>query len=282
MLAERSVLRRPRNLAIALVVLALLAGGLWWGLVRPGSCGSGPASAPARANPTGPNPSSGEPVDLEGWKLTLPEAGEKGHAASVSPASSSAPWLTREDSGGLTFWAPVCGATTPNSEHPRTELVSLNNFKAGTSGQHTLTASVAVSQAPAGNQDVIIGQIHGADDISSVPFVMLHYTAGQVRVVVKEKQSGSTSDKYTLLTNVPLRAWFDYAISDNGDGTVTFSATSGTTGRFTIPIPEPFRGATVRFQAGSYQQGDPSEDTAPAPNGALVTFARLRENIDSP
>src|SRR5207302_4582391 len=131
--------------------------------------------------------------------------------------------------------------------HPRTELVSLNNFKAG-SGQHVLRASLSVGQAPATNQDIIIGQIHGADDISSVPFVMLHYDAGTIRVVVKQAQSGSTSNKYPLISGVPLGARFSYTISDLGNGSMTFSASYGTSTRsITAAIPQPFRGATVRF-----------------------------------
>jgi len=256
------------------VVLALIGGGLWWGLSRPKKCDLAVASPrPAGVDLAAPDTTTGGEVDLAGWKLTLPEAGAKGTAATRTPAASVPPWLTRENDGRLTFWAPVSGVTTPNSKHPRTELVSLNNFQAGTS-PHTLTASVAVSQAPAENQDIILGQIHGAGDINSVAFVMLHYTAGAIRVVVKKQQGGTASDKYALLSNVPLGAWFDYAISDNGDGNMTFSARYGSdTRQVTVPIPEPFRNATVRFQAGNYQQGT----TCNEHDGALVTFSNLRE-----
>jgi hypothetical protein len=267
--------RRPSHLIIAVVVvLALIGGGLWWGISRPKKCDLSVASP----RPTGvalpaPAPGTSAEVDLAGWKLTLPEAGAKGTAASRTPADSVPPWLTREDDGRLTFWAPVAGVTTPSSQHPRTELVSMNNFQAG-SGPHTLTASVAVGQAPAENQDIILGQIHGAGDISSVAFVMLHYTAGAVRVVVKKQQGGTASDKYPLLSNVPLGAWFDYTISDTGDGNMTFSARYGSNAQqVTVPIPEPFRNATVRFQAGNYQQGT----TSNSHDGALVTYSNLRE-----
>ena len=218
-------------------------------------------------------------VDLSGWKLTLPKASEKGTAASINPADSAPPWLTRDNSGCLKFWAPVNGATTPNSEHPRTELVSLNNFKAG-SGQHVLRASLSVGQAPSTNQDIIIGQIHGADDISSVPFVMLHYDGGTIRVVVKQAQSGSTSNKYPLISGVPLGARFDYGISDNGDGNLTFAARYGARSpHVTIPIPAPFQGATVRFQAGAYQQGEAGQGGA-EDDGARVNFFTLDEGPD--
>jgi hypothetical protein len=282
----------PRRVLIALVVLALLAGALWMAAVRPTAQvapvpaplpatpepvtppSAGPSTLPSPPPSTPPKPAPTGPVNLAGWKLTIPEASDKGTAASVNPAASKSPWLTRGDSGSIKFWAPVDGATTPNSQHPRTELVSLNNFKAGTS-PHTLNATLVVAQAPSANQDIIIGQIHGADDISSVPFVMLHYDAGTIKVVVKEAQSGSTSDKYPLITGVPLGARFSYTISDLGNGNLVFSASYGASTRsITTAIPEPFRGATVRFQAGAYQQG---ESSSGATDGARITFYTLRE-----
>ena len=217
------------------------------------------------------------PVNLAGWKLTLPQASEKGTAASVEPADSVPPWLVRAGDGSLNFWAPVDGVTTPNSTHPRTELVSLNHFKAGTSPR-ALRASLTVAQAPRENQDVIIGQIHGADDISSVSFVMLHYTAGALRVVVKERQSGSTSDNYPLLSGLPLGARFGYTISDTGDGNVTVAASYGSQHpKITAPIPTAFRNATVRFQAGAYQQGEKSSG---AEDGARIIFYSLTEGSE--
>src|SRR5207342_1317786 len=100
------------------------------------------------------------------------------------------PWLTTADNGGVTFWAPVDGATTKNSSHARTELVQRDTFAAG-SAPHTLTASATVTQLPNENPDVILGQIHGAEDIKSVAWVMLHYFDGAIKVVVKQAQSGS-------------------------------------------------------------------------------------------
>ncbi|HEX4361413.1 MAG TPA: polysaccharide lyase family 7 protein [Pseudonocardia sp.] len=254
-------------------------GGLGQALPRLGQAVGGVTNGVGNGLANGVNGVS-RAVDLSGWKLTLPKASEKGTAASINPADSAPPWLTRDDGAGcLKFWAPVDGATTPNSEHPRTELVSLNNFKAG-SGQHVLRASLAVAQAPSTNQDIIIGQIHGADDISSVPFVMLHYDAGTIKVVVKQAQSGSTSDKYPLISGVPIGARFDYGISDNGDGNLTFAARyGGRTPHVTIPIPAPFRGATVRFQAGAYQQGEAAEG-GQADDGARVNFFTLDEGPD--
>jgi hypothetical protein len=64
-------------------------------------------------------------IDLNQWQLTLPvnSAGQlSGKAAVERPATLVAPWLTRMADGGLSFWAPAGGATTPHSLHSRTEL----------------------------------------------------------------------------------------------------------------------------------------------------------------
>lgn len=232
------------------------------------STSSPPAPAP-------PPPGSAPIPALAGWKLTLPTANEKGDAASVDPAQVAPPYLTTDPAGALVFWAPVQGATTKNSEHARTELNNLTTFPAG-SARHELKASIAVDQVPTGTPDVIIAQIHGANDISSVPFVMLHWNNGELRVVVKQERTGSASKDYPLTSNIPLGSRFDVGISDNGDGTMTFTANvDGDSPQATAPVPPAFSGATVRFQAGAYQQADSQGSTAAPDDGAKVTFSSL-------
>lgn len=234
------------------------------------------SSSPEPEQPPPPPPAEGM---LAGWKLTLPEADEKGDAASIEPATLADPWLT--DAGGsLAFWSPVEGATTKNSDHARTELVALDGFAAGREAR-ALRASVVVSQVPAAGQDVIVGQVHGDEDIKSVAFVMLHWEAGDITVVVKKKQKGDDADRLTLLPDVPLGARFDFGIRDNGNGTMTLTASEGArTASQDVPVPEDFDDATVRFQAGAYQQSDTdkksdsdSESDADAAGGGDATAA---------
>jgi Alginate lyase len=238
-------------------------------------CGSVPGIPhPSQGTPGGvPYPSG--PVALSGWKLTLPVLGKKGDAADVDPAAPTPPWLVADGDGGLTLWAPVAGGTTPNSSHTRTELDSLSSFLAGV-GRHVLTATVVVTQLPQEKPDVIVGQIHGADGLSSIPFVMLHDSGGEIMVVVKQKQSGTESDQYPLLDNVPLGAPFRFTISDNGDGGLTFTAASGgRSATASAPIPEAFNGVSVRFQAGDYQQADSKGAGSASDDGARLTFHEL-------
>ena len=215
------------------------------------------------------------PLTLSGWKLTLPVAGKNGGAASINPARSMPPYLVAEGNGSVTMWAPVAGSTTANSRHTRTELNSLTPFNAG-AGRHVLTATVTVTQLPRETPDVILGQIHGAEDLSSVPYVMLHDNDGAIGVVVKQQQSGSASARYPLLTDVALGTSFRFTISDNGDNSMTFTATSGDkTATANAPVPAAFSGATVRFQTGAYQLADSTVDGAAEDDGARVTFQEL-------
>lgn len=223
-----------------------------------------------------PEPATTGP--LAGWQLTLPVPGPKGDAQIVNPAVVSPPWLTTDGAGQLVFWAPVRGVTTKNSEHARTELDHLDTFAAGR-GARTLTASVTVTQLPTAVPEVIVGQIHGAKDdkmdISSVPFVMLFYAGGTVRAVVKQEQTGAAHTDIPLLTDVGLGTRFDYTLTDVGDGTLGVTATAnGRTARGEAPVPAAFSGATVRFQAGAYQQA-PSSESAPDTEGARVTFSTI-------
>ncbi len=230
---------------------------------------------PGSAAPSGPPPAVNGAVALSGWKLTLPVVGKKGDAAGVDPATPVPPWLVAEGNGTLTLWAPVAGSTTPHSSHTRTELDSLTSFRAG-AARHVLTATVTVTQLPRERPDVILGQIHGAEVLSSVPYVMLHDDDGVIGVVVKQQRSGSAGARYPLLDNVGLGASFRFTISDNGDGGLTFTATSGgRTGTANAPVPAAFGGATVRFQAGAYQQADSTGGGVAPDDGARVTFQEL-------
>lgn len=252
---------------------------------------TGQPAAPADPPAAVQSPTAGV-GDLSGWKLSVPVTSDTGSATSVANPgqADTGPWMTKGQDGGLRFWAPVHGATTPNSTHTRTELDSVHNFTAGT-GQHSLRASVSVEQVPHARPDIIVGQIHGAQDISSSAFVMLHWDNGTLRVAVKQVLKGPTSTSYPLLTGLPLGARFSYTLSDPGDGTVVISVSgNGKTGQKTVLIPTVFHGQTVRFQAGDYQQAESSGSDGAAASadnsgadaggqdGGRVTFYSLAES----
>jgi hypothetical protein len=269
-----------RGWLIVAVIVVLLGGAVW--VVLTGSLGGSQSRTAAPATPAAPPPLAPLPpagIALSGWKLSLPETGDNGDAASIEPATLKTPWLTPTPGGGLMFWAPAAGATTKNSDHARTELQSLTYFQAG-SGVHTLSASLTLLQLPQDGGGIILGQIHGGQNNSSVPYVMLRVQDNKLRVVVKQVGKGKKLINYPLLDNIGLNTPIDYTITDLGNGTMTFSATyNGQTRQATAPVPAKFLGQTVRFQAGDYEQADNSHGPS---DGGRVVFHRLTEQHTNP
>jgi hypothetical protein len=277
------------GVAVALLVVALISGGSSGSKhhdhTRKAKGSPAPIStAPAGAGPSGAAPSASAgssaagtgPVSLSGWKLTLPvdKAGDlSGKAEELQTAAVTPPWLAREADGSLAFWAPAAGATTSNSEHSRTELVSDNDFTFGT-GVHTLSAQLSVGQVPTTDPDICVGQVHGGGSMKSIPFVMLHWRNGSIVVIVKEELHGSQSQSITLLTGVPLNARFGYSITDEGNGTLGLSADyDGRSYSTTTKVVPAFMGTDERFQVGDYEQAVSSSS---ASDGGRVTFYAIQ------
>lgn len=259
--------RTARRLAAAVLCAGLSLSAVAVGMTSGALAAVGSRSAPVAVPP--PLIRTG-PVSLQGWTLTLPVPDLTGFAAVVAPADFTTPWLTPDAQGNLLFWAPSSGVTTLHSTHARTELNSSTSFLVG-AAVHTLGESVAVNQVPTSGKDVILGQIHGAGPLSAVSMVLLHYTAGVVRVVVKQQQLTTASLSYPLLSGVPKGARFDFGLTDDGNGSLTFTARYRKHARaVVVPIPAAFSGATVRFQAGAYQQSTAARSTS-ATDGARVT-----------
>ena len=216
-------------------------------------------------------------VSISGWNLTLPvdsSGCQCGSAEQLSPAAITAPWLTRNSDGSLGFWAPTKGATTPNSAHPRTELVSTSSFSGGSSTTHTLNSTLSIQQLPSAN-DIIIGQIHGGGSSSSIPLLLLHYTSGSLVVWVRPTPTTASTPVATLLTGVPLNASFSYTISETGTSMSVSVAYGSKTGHSTIALPSGFDGMTLRFQAGDYQQTNANSSST---DGGRMTVTALSKN----
>lgn len=84
------------------------------------------------------------------------------------------PWfMLNANKDAVVFSADWDGATTPNSDNPRSELRemvnngnSLANWDGG-SGRHQMDVDIRVTRLEGGN-DVVLAQIHGGDDDVSV------------------------------------------------------------------------------------------------------------------
>lgn len=183
-------------------------------------------------------------------------------------------FYTAPDSG-VAFWCPIDGATTSpgvGTDHPRCELVDPFLWTMDKGG--TLSATLAVNQTPGNKQDIIIEQIHGGGTASAAPFVMLHYTAGNLVCFVKGELTGNTGTvKSTLLTKVALNTRIACSISTNGTDITVKAAAAGAigTGSWTTPVPTAWSGVPVHFSAGDYVQDTGASST----DGGKVTFYKL-------
>ncbi|WP_081982023.1 polysaccharide lyase family 7 protein [Streptacidiphilus albus] len=237
-------------------------------------------TALASANPVRPATTrAAAPISLSSWDgLLLPvdSAGQpSGKDAEVlSPARLISPWLTQDSGGALTFWAPSGAATTPGSLHSRTELESADKYAVGTE-KHVLDATLQVLRLPQSNPEICVAQLHAGGSGGSSPFVMVDYKSGELYVMVASGTS-APADFYTLLTGVPLDTSFSYRVADNGNGTLTLSAASGSQKQsYTVAVPRVLVGASGHFSAGDYQQGTVSEG---ADDGGRVQFTALTQS----
>ncbi|MFF7631707.1 polysaccharide lyase family 7 protein [Kitasatospora sp. NPDC008050] len=255
----------------------------------PGACTTaapapGGSAAGGSASGTGP---AVTPVDLSAWQLVLPIAkpGDPNVAEQLTPARLTDPYLTQGPGGSLAFWAPAGGATTAHSLHSRTELAALGRFTLGTAC-HRLSETLSVGQLPDVSHEITIGQIHGTDTDEAAPFAMLAVQGDSVGVTLETvpKNDGSVGPaptgekilKYHLLSGVRLGTPFGYTMTDNGNGTLTFTGDcAGTPGcqaapPVTAPVPPAWAGHPVRFMAGDYEQDDAA--TSHSGGGRLTVF----------
>ena len=237
--------------------------------------GTSATAAPAPAAAPAAKPAA--TLSLTGWNLTLPvdsSGCQCGDAEQLDPAAITAPWLTRNSAGALVFWAPTEGATTPNSAHPRTELVSDDDFTGDGSGTHVLSSTLSVQQLPPAG-DIVIGQIHGGGSSSSIPFVLLHYTSGSLVVWARPSPSAGSTKDATLLTGVPLNGSFSYTLTESGKKVEVSVSYDGRQAGTTISLPSGFDGMDLRFQAGDYQQSDANQSST---EGGRLTVTALSQN----
>lgn len=236
-----------------------------------GSRSPGPA---ANSNDT----ARSTPVSLSTWAGLLLPINAHGQlsgkdAMDVSPARLYQPWLTQTSAGALEFWAPAGAATTPGSTHSRTELESSIEYDVGKQ-KHTLSATLEILQLPKSNPEISVAQLHAGGPGGSSPFLMINFKAGRLYVMVATGTSAGPSF-YTMLTGIDLDTTFSYQLTDNRNGTLTFSASSGSQHQsYTEKVPPAEYGNYGHFSAGDYQQGTVSEGTN---DGGKVLFTSLNQ-----
>ena len=187
-------------------------------------------------------------INLTNWKLTLPIGGDD--AAEVTQpelAQFRDPRYFDVDAlgAGVVFRAPVGGATTGNSEYPRSELreMTAGGKKqaswSGESGTHVMTINQAITALPTGKPEVVAGQIH--DDEDDVVMVRLH--GSKLFVEADGRQVGVLDPAYRLGTRFTVQL-----LATGGTIRVTYN------GIKTVSLDHD--GDGYYFKAGCYTQAN--------------------------
>lgn len=238
---------------------------------------SGPQDAPPPdpAEPHEPPADPAAPVasvpadrlDLASWKLTLPV--DTPHAG--APDEIRQPELATfalepffaltAAKDGVSFRAPIEGATTSSSDYPRSELREMTADGSDeaswstTSGTHTLEIRQAITHLPEVKAHVVAGQIHDADD----DVIMIRLEGEHLFVEGGGEELGTLDDHY-----VPGRIFTVKIVAGGGRIRVDYDG---------VPKLDIARAASgCYFKAGAYTQSNVAKGDAPGAYGEVVIY----------
>ncbi|WP_430387514.1 polysaccharide lyase family 7 protein [Dyella sp. 20L07] len=198
----------------------------------------------------------GQHFDLASYKLQTPIAKGDSVQEVAQPAlrDFTAPFFYFDASTNtMVFDCPDNGASTRGSHFPRSELRDTNEWTFSP-GEHTLSASLAVTRQPS-TGNIIIGQIHGNGSGSEA--LKIRWSKGDVVVGIKTSP-GNTEQRFTLVRGLALGDRIDYSIAQS-DHAVTVTI-NGTSRSFTYD--HSWDGDSVYFKAGNYLQDNSASGSA--------------------
>lgn len=198
-------------------------------------------------------------VDLSRWNLTTPEVDPDTGLAKTYPTSELPTlvndYFIRTPSGAITFYAPVLGGVTANTDRTRCELRETNPDGSqfnwyGPNGDHFLRAALTVFEAPSSGVTVV-GQIH--TKLGSNPLIKLKWKRGFLAASVRFHPDEAPVD--TNLLQTPLGARFTYSIHLTPRGNLSVSASCNSVSvNKAFPISSAWMYAPLYFKAGVYNQ----------------------------
>lgn len=258
-----SVRRSPGTTAL-LLLLVLPMTAIGCAAPAPNTSSAPPSAADPAVTPDPAHRYPGDVVDLRDWYLTLPTGTPEDPDTVHQPALAtySGPYFRLDDARtGVVFTANAGGATTKGSGYPRSELREMAGSEkaawSNRSGTHTLTVRGAVTVLPPVKPEVVVAQIHDAeDDVVLVRVekdrLLVEWDNGDREVVL--------DPAYRLGTAYELRI-----VAANGRVEIFHD------GVRKAEIPKV--GSGWYFKAGSYLQSNVERGDAPDAVGAVVVDA---------
>lgn len=149
-------------------------------------------------------------LNLSGWKITLPiDDNNDGTADEIKMPNlktfSSSFFRLNEAKDGVVFRANAGGARTANTSYPRSELREMTDEGSRASwssfrGTHTMTLKVAISHLPEVKQELVMAQIHDAED----DVIMIRLEKNHLFVESDGKNIGELDANYKLNTRFSI------------------------------------------------------------------------------
>lgn len=173
------------------------------------------------------------------------------------------------------FKVPSGFDTTPNSDHPRSELRAKQEFTAGQNFVHSQSGTAYIVENPA-TKSIIFAQIHG-DKVGGSEMFKLRWKDGAVLTGVK--QNYADKEKFdTLFRDVKLNKPITYKLTATGSRTdITVALNIRIDGKsvdktYHYPLAS-WDGIALYFKAGNYNQ----DSTRGGPD-AVVGYDGLKAN----
>jgi hypothetical protein len=160
-------------------------------------------------------------IDLTTWNLTIPVGVPATTIETPALAGGYQDHYFQSKDGTISFWAPVNGTTTANSDYPRSEMRetyadgTLRNWTYS-AATNVLSATTKITQVPSTGM-IAFSQIHTKQSTS--PPLMLGYQYspstgyGSVVIAFRGKPSYADSKKIVLSSKIKLNQDFSYEIN---------------------------------------------------------------------
>ncbi len=238
-----------------------------------GSAGSAQGGAAGASSGLDPTKTPGKNFDLSHFQLQLPIADGTNvkTITSAQLATYTSDYFYTATDGAMTFWCPVTGAHTANTEYPRSEL---RETAVGgdwqISGKHSLTARFKVTKTPPGNKGMIIGQVHGNKTDGTAEVLKLEWMTSNAIIASVEENNSPATQQNLPLGNYTLGSEYTYLIQlENSTLTVTIQDDQGGSKSITSPYTAAsWKEDTYYFKLGDYVQVNTGADT----DGGRVSF----------
>jgi hypothetical protein len=204
-------------------------------------------------------------LDVSAWKLTLP-GGKEGDPTEILPTdlksfTENGVFQLSPEGDGVVFRAEVGGATTKNSDYPRSELREMASADqeaawSNTSGTHTLDVRQAITEVPPVKPHVVAAQIHdGKDDVLQIRLedttLAVQYNDGNDQIVIDpDYQLGTPYDLQIVAEDGRV------AIFYNGEQAAEL----------------PLNGSGWYYKVGCYTQSNPEKGDKAGAAGEVVVY----------